>query len=51
MSERKTGVSGSVKNTQQSNSGEALTITLTVPEDDDTIYNVVFKDYDEEKNE
>lgn len=52
MGERKTGVSGSVGGSSNSNN-ESVTITLTVSTTDepDTIYNLLFKEYDEEKNE
>lgn len=50
MKERRTGVSGAVNTSQQSNSEESVTVTLTNPNADETIYNLIFKDYDEEKD-
>ena len=50
--EHGTGVSGSV-GASSNNTGEAVTLSLkpTTENDPDTIYNILFRDYDEEKNE
>lgn len=52
MNERSTGVFGSVGNTSNA-SGESVTVTLTPvePNSQETIYSLIFKDYDEEKDE
>lgn len=52
MNERSTGVFGSVGNTLNT-SGESVTVTLTTvdPNSQETIYSLIFKDYDEEKDE
>lgn len=51
--ERSTGVFGSVGNTMQGAYGESKTIELQKPpvESPETIYNLIFKEYDEEKSE
>lgn len=49
---RRTGVSGSV-GASSNNTGEAVTFSLkpTTENDPETIYNILFRDYDEEKDE
>lgn len=51
-SKRRTGVSGSV-GTFSNSTGEAVKLSLkpTTENDPDTIYNILFRDYDEEKDE
>ncbi len=52
MNERGTGVFSSVSSTSNT-SEESVTVTLTsvAPNSRDTIYNLIFKDYEEEKGE
>ena len=49
---RGTGVSGSV-GASANNTGEAVTLSLkqTTEDDPESIYNILFRDYDEEKDE
>lgn len=51
--ERSTGVFGSVGATMQGNYGESKSVELKkIPEESpETIYNLIFKEYDEEKSE
>ena len=53
MDEKKIGVFSSVGNGTQNTSGEVKTVTLNDCSEDspDTLYNVLFKEFDEDKNE
>ena len=52
MNDRRTGVSGSV-GASSNNPGDAIILSLkpSVENDPETIYNLLFKDYDEENDE
>ncbi len=52
MSERGTGVFGAVFNTSENKSEGTVTVTIeSVSEDSsETIYDLIFRDFDEEKN-